>query len=476
MTLKNTFNGPIVSGIDRGAPALDTLADLRFTVLTTVQTSPVTNLVVAVLPKDARLTDINVISRAAIVGEATMRFASVAGGSDNLGFVTLSAAGRYNAYIDSATAQTTFPFGKSPTTGDTVLYLSTGATSGSLTSLQGNVLVEVTYTRVDYSERPDIRNNGNLQATRYQGPIRFGKDNGQALTPIGFARMGQGVTVNSAPVTARLVGVLPPGGKLTNLSVYTRAAVSTGQEAVIRFEVGTANGGSNLGSVSVSGARKYTVTVGASQLSALPYAVNNTTSALPIYMSIVPASTTYDVSALAGNLFAEVGFVRLDESRGYPGQKATTFQEGAFTGVERGQYPFKELGAARFSQITTVIPNLTTGVASSQQVGFIPSGHMLIEANWIQRETLGGSARVRFTTLTDFASNNLGQTASSAQGVYSIMQSTAAITIPGQVNTGEDIPVYVSVLALAGSITPLTAGSMIEIITARMDPRQYGGN
>jgi len=123
-----------------------------------------------------------------------------------------------------------------------------------------------------------------------------------------------------------------------------------------------------------------------------------------------------------------------------------------------------------------VAPGAASGVTSSQQVGILPPGGALLEANLILRSAFPGECRVRFTTGTDFATNNLGQTSASAAGKYSILQGTANFAIPGGVNnTGNNIPLYVSTLALSGSISTLTANGVIEIIFARMDPVRFIG-
>jgi hypothetical protein len=173
MTGKTQFIGPVASGVDNGAPALSTKAFGRFTVWTPLTTVPVTSLPVAVLPFDSVLREINIWKVGAFTGEAAIRFGTVAGGSDNLGSVSVSGNAIYR--LASATAQTTLPFSHAGVSAaGTPIYLSTGAISGTSTALSSAAFVEVVYTRISLVERPDLVAAHKGNDTAYQGPVRSG--------------------------------------------------------------------------------------------------------------------------------------------------------------------------------------------------------------------------------------------------------------------------------------------------------------
>jgi len=472
MSGKTQFLGPVLSGLDTGARETGTVGAMRFCVLTTVGSVPVTGLLIASLPPDAMLNEINVTLRTAIVGEAVTRFGTTNDGSDNVGQVTVSGATKFVAFQNYATAQTTFPFGRTPiSAGSTPLYFSTGTTSGSLVSLGTGGMIEVIYTRLPFGESVSASAGFKVNATRFQGPIRTGVDSGQGLAQqFAHGIFSQITTASTAPVTGQIVAVLPIGAAITELNLQVKTAAAG--EGVARFTINSAAGGDTLGSVSISGARVYSVAL-ATAFTTLPYGVNNTGSALPVYLSLVPVSGS--IAAIAA--VSEVVYSRFGQDSGYPGvgQKSTNFKRIA-TGRDVGlgdSLPSTAYG--RFMQLTTVVP-LGSGVTSSQQVGILPPGAHLLEAYVLLRASLPGEARVRFAAAADFASNNLGQTTASAAGRYSIMQSTTNFTIPGGVNnTGTGIPLYVSTLALSGSVTLLTANAVIEIVFARLDPVRFNG-
>jgi hypothetical protein len=479
MSSKTRYSGALISGIDRGAPSLNTQGQAIVSVLTTVATSPVTGLTVAVLPPGGQLVSINLISRSAIVGEAVQRFGT-ASASDNLGVVTLSAAGRYSAFIDSATAMTTtLPMGMAPVSGETTIYLSTGTTSGSLTSLQGNLLVDVVYTVPDLVALARTIPHETRQVTHTTGPVRSGKDlgYGEGFKDYAFATFVQRTTVGSSPVTAQLVGVLPHGARLQSIAFYVGAAIAG--EATGRAEVGTATGASNLGSITLSAAGKYSVNMAAS-LTALTYGFNNAGSAQPIYASLVAASGSI-VAASAKTVF-EMVYTRFDESKGFVGYthnpvKATTLQNGFFLGPRPGTTQSKHAGMGRFVQTTTVVPSATTGVTSSYQVGLLPRGWALLDTRAYLRTTLSAAdARVRYTTRNDFAASDLASISVSSIGEYSLNTATAANEVPGMVNTASALPLFISVLSLSNSITQLTSQPiLVQITMARANPDETGG-
>ena len=479
MSSKTRYSGALISGIDRGAPALSTQGQAIVSVLTSVATTPVTGLNVAVLPPGAQLVAINLIHRASIVGEAVQRFGTAIA-SDNLGLVTLSAAGRYTAFVDSATAMTsTFPMGMAPVSGETTIYLSTGATSGSLTSLQGNLLVDVVYTIPDLTQKTRTIPHETRQVTAVTGPVRAGKDlgYGEGFKDYAFATFVQRTTVEASPVTAQLVGVLPHGARLQSIAFYLGAAL--GGEAAGRAEIGTATGASNLGSISLSGAGKYSVNMAAS-LTALTYGFSNAGSAQPIYASLVASSGT--ISQASAKTVFEMIYTRFDESKGFVGYtnnpvKPTTLQNGFFLGPRPGTSNMKHTGMGRFVQTTTVVANATTGVTSSYQVGLLPRGWALLDTRCFLRTSLSAAdARVRYTTRNDFTASDLASISVSSIGEYSMNTATAANEIPGMVNTASALPLFVSVLSLSNSITQLTSQPiLVQITMARANPDETGG-
>jgi hypothetical protein len=481
MPSKTHYSGAIISGTDRGAPVLSNQGQAVASVLTTVQSSPVTGLIAAVLPPGGQLIAINVLHRATIVGEALLRFGTASDGSDNLGSVSLSAAGRYSAFIDSASAMTTtLPMGMAPVSGETTIYVSTGATSGSLVSLQGNVFVDVVFTVPDLVNLSRTIPHETRQVTHFTGPIKAGKDLGynDGFKDYAFATFVQRTTVGSAPVTAQLVGVLPHGARLQGISFYVGAAIAG--EAQARAEIGSATGASNLGAVTLSGAGKYSVGAAAS-LTALTYGFNNAGSAQPIFASLVAASGT--ISAASAKVVCEISYTRFDESKGFVGQtnalvRGTGLTNGFFLGPRPGKTQGKASGMGRFVQTTTVANSPTTGVSSSQQVGVLPRGWALLDARLFNRNTLATAAecRVRFTTREIFTASDLASITVSGIGEYSLNTATAGNEIPGLVNTASALPLFVSILALSGSITSLTANPMVVQLTmARANPEDTGG-
>ena len=472
MSGKTQFLGPVLSGLDTGAKETGTVGAMRFCTVTTVGSVPVTGLLIVNLPSDAMLNEINVFTRTAIVGEANLRFGLTNDGSDNVGSVTVSGANKYAAFQNYATAQTTLPFGRPPVSANpTPIYFSTGATSGSLTSLGTGGMIEVIYTRLPYGESPSVVAAHKANGTRFQGPIRTGIDDGTGLAQqFGHGIFSQITTASTAPVTGQLIGVLPMGAAITELNLQVKTGAPA--EGVARFAIGDITGSNNLGTVSISGARVYSVALNTA-FATLPYAINNTGSAIPVYLSLV--ATSGDIAPIVA--VAEIVYTRFGQDSGYPGvgQKASGFKRiGTGRSVGLGELN-PSVGWGRWMQLTTVAP-LASGVTSAQQVGILPPGAQMLEAYFVLRTTLNAEARVRFTTVADFGSNNLGQTSASAQGKYSIMQGTANITIAGGVNnTGTGIPVYVSTLALSGSISLLTANAVVEIVYARMDPVRFNG-
>jgi hypothetical protein len=479
MSTKTQFIGPISSGILRGNPALDSSAHLRFTTITTIEATPVSGLRVLDLPSDGVLSEIAIITRAALPGEAVARFGSTttpAAGSDNIGSVTLSARGRYVVPFSATALATTLPLGRAPMSAlPTPIFYSRGATSGAVTALTG-AIIECTYTRLPLSDDPTVTPSaGHVeQNTRYRGPITSGVDRGfgPGQNPIGYAELAQYTTVRTAPVTGQVVGCIAPGAKLDEIEIYMR--VSLPGEAQLRFAVNNNAGSDNLGAISVSAAGKYSLS-SPTALVTLPFGVNNTGSALPVYVSIVPTSGV--ASTAANNIACDLRFTRYGEKAGYPGdgQKETNFRQALASGLARGQTD-KSIGYARFTQLTTVGTN-TTGVLSSVQIGVLPFGAFLSDISYNLRGALGGEMRTRVSTVTgSFASDNLGSASLSAAGRYSLLQATAITVLPGYVNrTGAELPLYLSTLSLSGSISNMTANSVIELTYVRLDPTQFGG-
>jgi len=475
---KTQFQGPIMSGIDTGVPTTRTVAGLRFTTLTTVQSAPVTGLLCAILPGDAVLQEINIMSRTALAGEAICRFATTADGTNNLGQVTVSARGKYA--VAMTTAMVALPLGRtSPSAGTTNVFFSTGATSGSLAPLGPGAVIEVIYTRLDLSRDPTQGNLGyKEQATHFIGPIASGIDRGTGIlsSTIGYAHQTQRAIPTAAPVTAQQVATIPIGGHITSISIAISAAL--GAEALVRFST-LNDGGDNLGSVTVSGTGRYSALL-ATAMHTLPFARNNTGSAAAVYMSILTTSGT--ITALSTTMAVETNYTHYDDRAGFlgpVGQKATTFRNALGSGIRRGtSEPPKAAGWARFSQMTTVSPN-TGGVVSSQLIGVLPVGAALFDIVLCLRTSMPGEMRSRAGTpktgLPDFASDNLGTASVSAAGRYSLITTTANFTIPGGVVQGSDLPVYVSQHSLSGSISIMSTQSVYELVYARMDPAIWTG-
>lgn len=475
MTTKTQFIGPVSSGILAGAPALDATAHMRFTTLTTIEATTVTGLRVLDLPPDGAISEIAVLTRAAIPGESVARFGTTNNGSDSIGVVTLSARGRYVVPFSATALTSTLPLGRAPASAAPVaIFYSRGATSGAVTALTG-AIIECIYTRLPLGDDPTatsalgfVQNN-----TRYRGPITSGVDRGFAgpANPIGNAELAQYTTVRSAPVTAQVIGCIAPGAKIDEIDVFLRTAL--GGEGTLRFAVQNATGSDNIGSVSLSAAGKYTANTVTAMVT-LPFGINNTGSALPVYATLVAASGV--VTQAANNLVCDLRLTRYGGRAGYPGsgQKETNFRQALASGSNTGQGA-KSVGYARWTQLTTVGTN-TTGVLSSVQIGVIPFGAFLADVTYNLRGPLTGEMRTRLTTLNNFASDNLGQASLSAAGRYSLLQGTAVAAFPAYVNrTGSDVPIYLSTLSLSGSISNMTANSVLELTYVRLDPTVYGG-
>lgn len=475
MTGKTQFIGPVASGVDNGAPALSTKAFGRFTVWTPLTTVPVTSLPVAVLPFDSILREINVWKVGAFSGEAVVKFATIPGGSDNLGSVSVSGNTIYR--LNAATAQTTLPFSHAGVSaGGTPIYLSTGAISGTATALSSAAYVEIVYTRITLDDRPEIVAQHKGNDTTYQGPVRSGaQDVGiPARLSIGTLRTAQQATAASSPVSGQVIGVIPYGGYLNEINFYCRTAPAG--EATVRFAI---NGeGDNLGSVSVSAAGIYSVALTTAVRATLARGIN-AGSAQPVRMSVLAASGS--IAALQG--VGEIVFTRLGQSDGYPGvgQKETTFQGPIATGQNLGTWgnAKPEVGWGRFSKLTTNITS-TNGVVSGQLVGYLPIGAALVGINYIAGTAAAGEALVRAgTSPTVFTSDTLGSVSVSAAGVYSVIQSTAAVAFDGSgVNRAKSgataQAIYINVAATSGSIAALSANAAIEIVYTRLDPSIYG--
>jgi len=475
MTGKTQFIGPVASGVDNGAPALSTKAYGRFTVWTPLTTVPVTSLPVAVLPFDSVLREINLWKVGAFTGEALVKFGTVAGGSDNLGSVSVSGNTIYR--LNSATAQTTLPFSHAGVSaGGTPIYLSTGAISGTATALSSAAYVEIVYTRITLDDRPDLVAQHKGNDTTYQGPVRSGaQDVGiPARLSIGTLRTAQQATAASSPVSGQVIGVIPYGGYLNEINFYCRTAPAG--EATVRFAI---NGeGDNLGSVSVSAAGIYSVALTTAVRATLARGIN-AGSAQPVRMSVLAASGS--ITALQG--VGEIVFTRLGQSDGYPGvgQKETTFQGPVATGYNLGTWgnAKPEVGWGRFSKLTTNITS-TNGVVSGQLVGYLPIGAALVGINYIAATAAAGEALVRAgASPTLFTSDTLGSVSVSAAGVYSVVQSTAAVAFDGTgVNRAKSgataQAIYINVAATSGSIAALSANAAIEIVYTRLDPSIYG--
>jgi len=475
MTGKTQFIGPVASGVDNGSPSLTTKAYGRFTVWTPLTTVPVTSMPVAVLPFDSILREINVWKVGAFTGEAAIRFGTVAGGSDNLGSVSVSGNTIYR--LNAATAQTTLPFSHAGVSaGGTPIYLSTGAISGTATALSSAAYVEIVYTRITLDDRPDIVAAHKGNDTTYQGPVRSGaQDVGiPARLSIGTLRTAQQATAASSPVSGQVIGVIPYGGYLNEINFYCRTAPAG--EATVRFAI---NGeGDNLGSVSVSAAGIYSVALTTAVRATLARGIN-AGSAQPVRMSVLAASGS--IAALQG--VGEIVFSRLGQSDGYPGvgQKETTFQGPIATGQDLGTWGNNkpEIGWGRFSKLTTNIAS-TNGVVSGQLVGYLPIGAALVGINYIAGTAAGGEATVRAgVSPTVFTSDTLGSVSVSAAGVYSVIGATAVGAFDGTgVNRAKSgataQAIYINVAAASGSIAALSANAAIEIVYTRLDPSIYG--
>jgi len=477
MTLKTQFSGPVASGIDTGNIPTTNKGFGRFTVWTPLTTLPITAQPVAVLPFDAVLHEINIWKTGAFTGEAAFRFGTGLNGSDNLGSVSISGNSVYRAFVNSATAQTTLPFAHAGVSANpTPIYFSTGTISGTTSALASAAFVEVIYTRISLTDRPDLVAAHKGNDTTFQGPVRSG---GQDVGIPSRAICGNLVTIQqataaSSPVSGQVIGMIPYGGYLKEINFYCRTAPAG--EATVRFAI---NGESdNLGSVSVSAAGVYSVAITSAVRATVPLGINSG-SGQPVRMSVLAASGS--VAALQG--MGELVMVRRGQSDGYPGvgQKETTFQGPIATGVNLGSWgnARPEIGWGRFSRLTTTIPS-TNGVVSGLLVGYLPIGAALVEINYIAGTAAGGEATVRAgTSPTVFTSDTLGAVSVSAAGIYSVISSTAVRAFDDSgVNRAKSgataQAIYLNVAAASGSIATLSANAAVEIVYTRLDPSTYG--
>lgn len=475
MSHKTQFLGPLASGLDTGALATTTKGYARFTTWTPVTTLPVTGRAVAVLPPDAVLSEINVWKAGSFSGEALFRFGTGANGSDNLGSVSISGNAIYRAYVNSATAQTTLPFGHARVSADpTPIFFSSAAISGTASALSSAAWIEVVYTRVQLDDRPDLPSPWKGGDTTYQGPIVSGnQDIGIPARNVNAnLQTVQQTTARTAPVTAQVVGVIPYGAQLNELNFYVRSPV-TG-DAVVRFSAGT--DGDNLGSIGVSAAGVYRIalTTAARTL----FRTVNAGSSQPVQMSIVSGNGA--LTSFAG--MAEIVFTRRGQADGFPGvgQKETDFLGPIGSGRHTGQYANREdIGWGRLSKLTTNIVSLN-GVVSGQLVGFLPIGAVLTEINYIAATAAAGEALVRATTSPSvFTSDLLGSVSVSAAGVYSVIAATAPTAfgftgVNRAVSGATAQAIYINVAATSGTIAALSANAAVEIVYTRLDPSIYG--
>lgn len=477
MTMKTQSIGPITTGIDAGNISISNKSFGRYTVWTPLTTVPVTSQPVAVLPFDAVLHEINIWKTGAFTGEAVFKFGTVAGGSDNLGSISISGNTTYRAWVNSATAQTTLPYAHAGVSANpTPIYFSTGAISGTATALASATYVEVIYTRITLTDRPDLVAAMKGNDTSYQGPVRSGgQDVGiPSRLAIGNLVTVQQATAASSPVSGQVIANLPYGAYLKEINFYCRTAPAG--EANVRFAI---NGESdNLGSVTVSAPGMYQVALTSGIRATVPLGIN-TGSGQPIRMSVLAASGS--VAALQG--LGEVVMVRRGQSDGYPGpgMKETTFQGPVASGQRLGTWgdAKPEIGWGRFSKLTTTIPS-TNGVVSGLLVGYIPIGAVLTEINYIAGTAAAGEATVRAgTSPTLFTSNTLGSISVSAAGIYSVIDATAMNAFDwsgvNRAKSGATAQaVYINVAAASGSIAALSANAAIEIVYTRLDPSIYG--
>jgi hypothetical protein len=477
MTLKTQFSGPVATGIDRGNLSLSNKSFGRFTVWTPLTTLPVTAQPVAVLPFDAVLHEINIWKTGAFTGEAAFKFGTATGGSDNLGSISISGNSVYRAFVNSATAQTTLPFAHAGVSANpTPIYFSTGAISGTTSALASAAFVEVIYTRISLTERPDLVAAHKGNDTTFQGPVRSGgQDVGiPSRSAVGNLVSVQQATADSSPVSGQVIGLIPYGACLKEINFYCRTAPAG--EATVRFAI---NGETdNLGSVTVSAAGVYSVAITSAVRATVPLGINSG-SGQPVRMSVLAASGS--VAALQG--MGELVMVRRGQSDGYPGpgQKETTFQGPIATGVNSGLWgnAKPEIGWGRFSKLTTTIPS-TNGVVSGLLVGYLPIGAALVEINYIAGTAAGGEATVRAgTSPTVFTSDTLGAVSVSAAGIYSVISSTAVRAFDDSgVNRAKSgataQAIYLNVAAASGSIATLSANAAVEIVYTRLDPSIYG--
>lgn len=475
MSFKTQFNGPVASGLDLGAPALTTKAYGRFSTWTPVTTLPISRYPVAVLPPDAILQEINVFKTGTFTGESVFLFGTGSGATDNLCSVTVSANGIYRPLQASTTAQTTLPYLHSKVSAEpTPIYFTNQQNSGTLTALTSSAWIEVVYTRVGLAERPDLVAAFKGNDTTYQGPVISGAQDVGIPSRLSFGNLQtvQQTTAAAAPVTAQVVGVLPFGAHLDSINLYVKSGV-TG-DATVRFAAGT--DGDNLGAVSVSAARVYSVAL-TTALTTIPRGIN-TGSGQPIRMSIVSGNGALTNFAAV----AEITFTRHGQSEGYRGvsMKETTFQGPIGSGVLTGKYANRQdIGWGRLSRFTTTIQS-TNGVVSAQLAGYVPIGAALVEINYYAATAAAGEAVVRATNSpTVFTSDVYGSISVSAAGVYQVISASAPSVfgftgVNRAVSGATAQPVYINVAAVSGSIAALSGQAVIEIVYTRLDPSIYG--
>lgn len=475
MSFKTQFSGPVASGLDLGAPALTTKAFGRFTTWTPITTLPISRQAIASIPPDGILQEINVWKTGSFTGEAVFTFGTGAAGTNNLCQTTVSANGIYRPLQSSTTAQTTFPYLHAPlSAAPTPIYVGMSQSSGTLTALTSAAWIEVVYTRIGLAERPDLVAAFKGNDTTYQGPIISGAQDVGIPSRLSYGNLQtvQQTTAAAAPVTAQVVGVLPFGAQLDSINLYVKSGV-TG-DATVRFAAGT--DGDNLGSVSVSAARVYSVAL-TTALTTIPRGIN-TGSGQPIRMSIVSGNGALTNFAAV----AEISFTRHGQSEGYRGisMKETTFQGPIGSGVLTGQIADRQdIGWGRLSRLTTTIQS-TNGVVSAQLAGYVPIGAALVEINYYAATAAGGEAIVRATNSpTVFTSDVYGSVSVSAAGVYQVISSSAPSVfgftgVNRAVSGATAQPVYINVAAVSGSIAALSSQAVIEIVYTRLDPSIYG--
>lgn len=452
-------NGAILSGDDLGDGYIGSLQMVQ---ATTVAAAPVSGARVFTLPAGALVSDFWGASRSAFTVEARLRFSTVSTGDENLGFVLVSSQGRYQM-ASLATEIPALQFGAASAA--TPVYATLHPVSGDIAGLAGNFVASVRY-----SPRPV----DGPSKTRYRGAIRSGVDTGvPATTTIGYGRLSQSTTVAATPVSGQQIGILPHGARLDDVNVYVRTAASG--DATIRLSTTSDANSNNLGTVTLSGAGKYSVMQGTA-LTTFSFGLNTSGSAQPIYATILAASG--EITALGNSTLVEIVYTRLDNVAPGITTPKTTFSGPVGHRADDGSMPsgLVVTGWGVFSQQTTV----AAAPASAQLVAVLPKGAMLLRADVVTREAATGEVRGRFTigNNTTLASDALGATgAISAAGRWSAMNAaaTAAVTLPwGINNTGSSVPIYFNFVSLSGSIGPLAGDVYTDVVYARLDARVYG--